>query len=258
MMAVFALGIVAGAAASFVGFVLWFRGRAPPDYRAPALDVTGGRRGGHPETVAAFQPAYRAEATRADDESARVTQTDSAANVAGVGEPRQVLLEEIERLESRIGKLEESRDSASRATPYHMPPRPANPVLSRPLPAPVAPEPHVGRLSLGRAKRVTLLLANTETLLKAGRPKEALASAEEVLALEPTSIDAVVKRGKALEDLGRPEEAITAYDRAIQIDAGSTIAYLRKGELFNKLERYNEALECYEKALGTQQQNGGR
>jgi tetratricopeptide (TPR) repeat protein len=258
MLAVFAIGILAGAAFASVGFVLWLRRRIAPNYSTAVFDVAGGRTPSRPETATASQPTYRAEATTAHEGPTKVAQAGSATEVAGAGNTRQALLDEIERLEGRIKRLEETRDSASKAGPRPALAIPPNPLVTSSMFTPSVQEQNVAKLSLGRAKRVTLLLANAETLLKAGRPKEALASAEEVLALDPTNLDTLVKKGKALEELERPEEAIAAYERAIEIDAKCTIAYLRKGELFNKLERYNEALECYEKALATHQKNSDR
>jgi tetratricopeptide (TPR) repeat protein len=258
MLAIFTLGILAGTACCSVAFVLWLRRRVAPIPATPPSDVVGAPPASRPAPVRVSQRARRVAPPPPEQEPVEADQAGGGTETADAGKTREALLEEIERLENRMKRLEETRDAGSKAEPRPAPLRPTTPMLTRTTPAPAAPEPNVARLSLGRAKRVTLLLANTETLLKAGRGREALGSAEEVLALDPANLDALVKKGKALESLQRAEEAIAAYDRAIEIDTKSTIAYLRKGELFNKLERYNEALECYEKALATQQKNGDR
>ena len=73
------------------------------------------------------------------------------------------------------------------------------------------------------------------------------------LGLDATNVEALVKKGGALEKLGRADEAIVCYDRAIELNSSATIAYLQKGGLFNRLARYDEALQCYEQALRTQE-----
>ena len=71
--------------------------------------------------------------------------------------------------------------------------------------------------------------------------------------MEPESIDALLKKGAALERMQRNDEALQSYDRVLSLDRSVTTAYLYKGGVYNRLKRYAEALDCYEQALNTQQ-----
>jgi hypothetical protein len=104
-----------------------------------------------------------------------------------------------------------------------------------------------------KAKTIALLLSKGQTQLKLDQAEAALASFDEVLAIDPGHTDAMLKRGAALERLQRLNEAIACYDHAIATDNSMTMAYLHKGGVFNRMERYSEALECYEQALKSQE-----
>lgn len=109
--------------------------------------------------------------------------------------------------------------------------------------------------SSDREECVVNLIAEGQSLLDTHDPEKALECFEIALGLDPKHIDALVKKGGALEKLGRTDEAIVCYDRAIEANNSATIAYLQKGGLFNRLARYDEALQCYEQALRTQEKN---
>lgn len=71
----------------------------------------------------------------------------------------------------------------------------------------------------GRADEEALLEAAAEAF-EAGRPEEALARSEELLAAAPRSVAALHYRAAALAELGRIEEAREGYERALSADAG--------------------------------------
>jgi tetratricopeptide (TPR) repeat protein len=100
--------------------------------------------------------------------------------------------------------------------------------------------------------RVALLLGKGQAMLNLDKAEEALACFDQVLELDATNAEALVKKGSALERLQKLDEAIACYDKAIAANSTMTIAYLHKGGLYNRMERFNEALECYEKALQSQ------
>jgi len=102
------------------------------------------------------------------------------------------------------------------------------------------------------ATRIKQLLAKGQSLLAAGKAREAVACYNEVLKLDLHHPEALVKQGAALERLKQDDEAIQCYDRAIKADARMTLAYLYKGGVCNRLERFEEASKCYEQALQTE------
>ena len=153
--------------------------------------------------------------------------------------PNARLLDAVERLEKRIGELEQSA-----RTPLAETTAPATAGNNGPSP---------GTNENDREECVANLITEGQSLLNANEPQKALECLEVALQLQPQHAEALVKKGGALEMLGRLEDAIACYDRAIEADNAMTIAYLHKGGLFNRMARYDEALRCYEQALQTQE-----
>jgi tetratricopeptide (TPR) repeat protein len=156
----------------------------------------------------------------------------------------QRLLGALDRLEKRIHELEHTAQgpvhtSASLGQEIKPPPTPPN---GEPAAA-VAPE----------AAQITGLLGKGQSHMNLDQAEEALGCFDQILALDPSHPEALVKKGAALERLRKLDEAIACYDRAIAADGSLTVAYLYKGGLFNRMERFSEALECYEQALHTQE-----
>jgi tetratricopeptide (TPR) repeat protein len=152
--------------------------------------------------------------------------------------PNQRLLGALDRLEKRIGQLEQTaRPPLQPAAPH------GNGATPDSAAEPAAAEP----------SRAAALLREGQALLDNDDAEGAVARFEEALTLDPANAEALVKKGAALEKLRRLDEAVVCYDRAIAADSGMTIAWLHKGGLFNRMERFSEALECYEKALLTQE-----
>ncbi|MEP6663814.1 MAG: tetratricopeptide repeat protein, partial [Verrucomicrobiota bacterium] len=88
-----------------------------------------------------------------------------------------------------------------------------------------------------------------QMLLNENQPEKALEKFEAVLQSEPNHLDALMKKGSALEALRQMPEALDVYDRVIAADSSHAVAYLHKGGILNRLQRFAEATECYEKAL---------
>jgi tetratricopeptide (TPR) repeat protein len=165
----------------------------------------------------------------------------------------QRLLGALDRLEQRIHELEHTtqpplNESASLEQQIKTPPPPPN---GEPA---AAPEEAAGTAD---AARITVLLGKGQSLLNLDQAEVALGCFDQVLALEPSHPEALVKKGAALERLRKLDEAIACYDRAIAADGSLTVAYLYKGGLFNRMERFSEALACYEQALHTQEARQG-
>ncbi|MDB6021885.1 MAG: hypothetical protein JWQ04_1742, partial [Pedosphaera sp.] len=155
----------------------------------------------------------------------------------------------IEQLERRILAMEAGAKSAPQLTETSS----ADGDSQISLGLPGADDASVSTAGQDKAGAINLLLGKGQTLLKLDQPAAALDCFDEVLTLDPSHADALVKKGAALERLQRLDEAIECYDRAIARDNSMTMAYLYKGGVFNRLERYSEALECYEQALKSQQ-----
>jgi tetratricopeptide (TPR) repeat protein len=179
-----------------------------------------------------------------------------ATQLVAVDPAQQVsarFLSTIERLEKRINQLENAAEASepdidSQIAVAKVQPEPSNPAPAAETVGHAAPHPNADR-----AARVALLLGKGQSLLHLQQTDTALASFDEVIAIDPTNAEAFVKKGTALEKLGKLDEAIDCYDRAIALDTSMTMAYLCKGGVFNRLERHGEALQCYEQALRAQQ-----
>jgi tetratricopeptide (TPR) repeat protein len=107
--------------------------------------------------------------------------------------------------------------------------------------------------SRDREECIANLLSEGQILLDEQQTEKALECFDVALGLDGEHVEALVKKGGALEKLGQTDAAIACYDRAIEANQSATIAYLQKGGLFNRLARYDEALHCYEQALRTQE-----
>ena len=151
----------------------------------------------------------------------------------------------VQHLEKRIAELEQTT-----TLPLKEPAMAINGNGATPV---VHPELALDPAAEEKPSQIAKLLMQGQALLSNDRAEEAIASFDEVLAIDPNHAEALVKKGTALEKLRQPQEALEYYDRAIAVDGSLTIAYLHKGGLCSRLERYSEAMECYERALRTQE-----
>lgn len=175
-------------------------------------------------------------------------------------ESSQRLLAALDRIERRIGELEQF--AVASPPPPAAAPAPGASPASLALPtapggAPVGPSAG-GNAGKGdpdarQADEVSLLLGQGQSLLASGHAQRALACFEEVIAREPRHAEALLKKGMALEQQANYKEALEYYDRALEANRSLTLAYLHKGGVFNQLERFDEALQCYEQALRLRQ-----
>lgn len=84
---------------------------------------------------------------------------------------------------------------------------------------------------------------------KAGAYKNALASFEEALALDPTDAAIYAHKGNALRKRRRNKDALDAYNKAIEFDPDNASYWHFKGELLYRLGKYPDAREACEYAL---------
>ena len=97
--------------------------------------------------------------------------------------------------------------------------------------------------------RVSTLNNLGATLIKLGRPDEALRTLQQVLAVEPGNQDAWSHRGVALGDLGRFDEAVACFDRVLAADPGRATAWFFRAIALYELKRYADTLAAFDRLL---------
>ncbi|MDB6000011.1 MAG: putative methyltransferase, contains repeat [Rhizobacter sp.] len=97
--------------------------------------------------------------------------------------------------------------------------------------------------------RVSTLVNLAAVRLKLGRPEDALAVTDQVLAVAPDDLDAWLHRGAALSLLGRHAQALASHDRVLALDAHRAPTWLHRGQALQHLDRHEEALVSYDRAL---------
>jgi len=84
---------------------------------------------------------------------------------------------------------------------------------------------------------------------KLGRYEDAISWFDNALRIEPTSAQVLNNKGISLANLDRFEEAITLFDKAIKIDPNFVDALYNKGGALAELGKYDEAAMWTNKAL---------
>ena len=90
--------------------------------------------------------------------------------------------------------------------------------------------------------------------LEVGRVPEAIAALQQAIASNPRYADAYFRLGISLEKMGNMREAIAAYDRATELLPSLSEAWFRAGALVYILGHLEEAMGCFRRAAAT----GGR
>jgi tetratricopeptide (TPR) repeat protein len=96
---------------------------------------------------------------------------------------------------------------------------------------------------------VSELIQKGNMLFNKSKYEEAVQSYDQVLVMDPRSIDALNGKGLAFNNLGRYEEAITWFDKAIKIDPTFIHTLNNKGVTLANLGRYEEAITWFDKAI---------
>ncbi|MBE9130071.1 MULTISPECIES: tetratricopeptide repeat protein [unclassified Coleofasciculus] len=96
---------------------------------------------------------------------------------------------------------------------------------------------------------------NGERLASLGQYSEALASYEQMLAVQPDNSDTWIKRGGMLTHLNRYSEALASFEQALTIQPNDPTALLFRGLALHQLGRYKQAYVSYNEALGIQRQS---
>jgi predicted TPR repeat methyltransferase len=98
--------------------------------------------------------------------------------------------------------------------------------------------------------RVSTLINLAATQLKLARPQDALATAEQVLALEAGNADAWFHKASALGQLNRHQDALLAYEKTLALaPPGAAEPWFRHGQTLQALDQPERALASYERAL---------
>jgi len=126
--------------------------------------------------------------------------------VGSVDQASTRLLGALDRLEKRIREMEQTGHSTSNSQVL---PGNHSQILT------ILPAAEATNITPGsNGSRITLLLGKGQTLLSLDKAEEALVCFDEVLALEPSCTDALIKKATALERLRKLPEAIECYNQA--------------------------------------------
>ena len=103
--------------------------------------------------------------------------------------------------------------------------------------------------------RVSTRVNLAATRLRLGRPAEALAELDAVLAAEPQHLDAWCHRAVALAGLGRDAESLAAADHVLAADPSHGAAWFHRGHALERLRRFGQAQSAFERLLALQPQH---
>ena len=95
----------------------------------------------------------------------------------------------------------------------------------------------------------TLLVRLGHTYLVSGKPGEALATMDKVLALNPRNVDALTVRAGILDAAGRKDEARQGYERALEIEPESRFLRMSLASNLGTAGKLEEAAAIYERLI---------
>jgi tetratricopeptide (TPR) repeat protein len=85
--------------------------------------------------------------------------------------------------------------------------------------------------------------------MRLSKYEQALACCEEVIRLEPGSLNGWHNRGNVLLCLYRYGDALASFERALQIAPGDAEVWNGRGNALKDMNQVDKALECFDKAL---------
>ena len=86
-------------------------------------------------------------------------------------------------------------------------------------------------------------------LINKSKYEDAVKLYDQVLKIDPGSVEALNGKGLAFNKLGRYEDAITWFDNALKIDPTSAQVLNNKGISLANLDRFEEAITLFDKAI---------
>jgi FkbM family methyltransferase len=99
------------------------------------------------------------------------------------------------------------------------------------------------------SRRAAEAMARAHQRLATGRAEEAISAYDEVLALMPAQIEALVNKGAALRRVGRRDEAVSCYMQAISYGADQPALWINAANALIDLRRTKEASVALQAAL---------
>ena len=99
--------------------------------------------------------------------------------------------------------------------------------------------------------RAPTLLNLAVTRLELGRPVEAIAATDAVLAARADDSNALSLRARALARLGLHDQALAACDRVLAVEPGLTEVWTQRGGLLRETGRLAEAAQAFEQAIAS-------
>ena len=97
--------------------------------------------------------------------------------------------------------------------------------------------------------RVSTLVNLAASRIDLGRPEDALAATEQVIAIEPDNPDAWFHRGTAFGLLDQNEDALASFRKLLAIEDRIAEPWLRHGQVLQSLKRPEQALASFDRAL---------
>jgi len=105
-------------------------------------------------------------------------------------------------------------------------------------------------LAADEMTRVPFVLGNCAVLLSmAGKPLQAVAMLDHVLAIEPENIQALGQKGVSLAKMGYDDLAVECFDAILAIDPEQHHALRNKAVSLSRLGQEKEALEIFDMVL---------
>jgi len=86
-------------------------------------------------------------------------------------------------------------------------------------------------------------------LINKSKYEEAIKLYDQVLKIDPRSVEALNGKGLAFNKLGRYEDAITWFDNSLKIEPNSAQVLNNKGISLANLDRFEEAITMFDKAI---------
>ena len=97
--------------------------------------------------------------------------------------------------------------------------------------------------------RISTLVNLTATLLALDKLPEALAVADDILALEPNNQDALLNRATALGLMGRMSDALASFEQLLALNDQVGEIWSRHAQTLQALDRHDDAFKSYKRAV---------